>query len=157
MSGLLGSITGAIGRLFGNLLPSWGDPAPVPPETTEPPKPEEEPEAELEGDSDYETALTCQNTQNTQNTETRWYSAIRRFLFWKKEGNNVEFYDGSIQWTGSESDFRDLSRDWFLIKANLKETLQEVHIRYNEEANAIFWKSGGQIDLRKTGTYASTS
>jgi hypothetical protein len=36
MSGLLSSITGALGRLFGNLLPSWGDPAPVPPETTSP-------------------------------------------------------------------------------------------------------------------------
>src|SRR2546430_288746 len=56
MSGLLGSITGALGRIFGNFLPSWGDPAPVPPETIEPPEPEEEPEAEWEGDSDYETA-----------------------------------------------------------------------------------------------------
>ncbi|GES98058.1 hypothetical protein GLOIN_2v1471985 [Rhizophagus clarus] len=154
MSGLLGSITGTIGRLFGNLLLSWGGPAPVPPELpepSEPPVPEEEPEADSEGDSDYETALTCQNT------ETRWYSAIRRFLFWRKQGKNVEFYDGSTHWIGSENDFHDLSRDWFLIKANLKETLQEVHKRYNEEANAIFWKSGGQIDLRATGTYASAS
>ncbi|CAB5211406.1 unnamed protein product [Rhizophagus irregularis] len=65
-------------------------------------------EVEEKGESDYETALTIQNT------ETRWYSAIRRFLFWKKQGKNVEFfYDGSTQWTGSENDFRDLSRDWF--------------------------------------------
>ncbi|CAB4393411.1 unnamed protein product [Rhizophagus irregularis] len=79
-------------------------------------------EVEEKGESDYETALTFQNT------ETRWYSAIRRFLFWKKQGKNVEFfYDGSTQWTGSENDFRDLSRDWFLIKANQNETLQEAH------------------------------
>ncbi|GBB94421.1 hypothetical protein RclHR1_23510001 [Rhizophagus clarus] len=125
MSGLLGSITGTIGRLFGNLLPSWGGPPPVPSELPEPselPVPEEEPEADSEGDS-----------------------------------KDVKFYDGSTHWIGSENDFRDLSRDWFLIKANLKETLQEVHKRYNEEANAIFWKSGGQIDLRATGTYASAS
>ena len=105
MSGLLSSITGAIGQLFGNL---WGDPTPVLPEATEPPEPEEEPEVGSDGDSDYETALTCQNIQNT---ETRWYSAIRRFLFWKKQGKDVEFYDGSTQWIGSENDFRDLSRD----------------------------------------------
>ncbi|GES92046.1 hypothetical protein GLOIN_2v1471985 [Rhizophagus clarus] len=94
MSRLLGSITGTIRRLFGNLLPSWGGPAPVPlklPEPSEPPVPEEEPEADSEGNSDYETALTYQNT------ETRWYSAIRRFLFWRKQGINVEFYDGSTQ------------------------------------------------------------
>ena len=78
MSGLLGSITGTIGRLFRNLLPSWGDPVPVPPETTEPPEPEEEPEVESDGESDYETASAYQNTS------TRWYSAIRRFLFWRK-------------------------------------------------------------------------
>ncbi|RGB42602.1 hypothetical protein C1646_750786 [Rhizophagus diaphanus] len=90
-------------------------------------------------ESDYETALTCQNTQNT---ETRWYTAIRRFLFWRRQGKDIEFYDGSTQWIGSENDFCDLSKDWFLIKANLKETLQEAHNRYNEEANAIFWKSG---------------
>src|SRR3954465_698773 len=101
MSRLLSSITGALGRLFGNL---WGEPAPIPLELTEPPKPKEEPEPDSDGESDYSTALTCQNTQNT---ETRWYLAIRKLLFWKKEGNNVEFYDGSIQWTGSESDFRD--------------------------------------------------
>jgi hypothetical protein len=132
MSGILGSITGALGRLFGNF---WGDPTPPElPKPSESPVPEEEPEVESEGESDYETALTYQNIQNT---ETRWYSAIRRFLFWKKEGNNVEFYDGSIQWTGSESDFRDLSRDWFLIKVNPNETLQEAHKRYNEEASVI--------------------
>ena len=49
MSRILSSITGALGRLFGNLLPSWGDPTvptPVPPEIPEPP----EPEAELESE-----------------------------------------------------------------------------------------------------------
>src|SRR5687768_11709868 len=56
MSGLLSSITGAIGGLFKNFLPSWGDPTPVPPEATEPPKPEEEPEPESDGESEYETA-----------------------------------------------------------------------------------------------------
>ena len=35
MSGILGSITSAIGRLFRNFLPSWGDPAPQPPEPPE--------------------------------------------------------------------------------------------------------------------------
>src|SRR5436190_21060235 len=154
MSRLLSSITGALGQLFGNFLPSWGDPALVPPEATEPPEPEEEPEPESDGESEYETALTCQNKQNT---ETRWYSAIRRFLFWRKQGNHVEFYDGSTQWTDSESDFRDLLRDWFLIKANPNETLQEVHKRYNEEASAIAWRTSGQIDLRKSGAYAMAS
>ncbi|PKK57130.1 hypothetical protein RhiirC2_798623 [Rhizophagus irregularis] len=111
MSGLLSSITGALGRLFGNL---WG--GPTPPELPEPSKPPapEEPEVDSDGESDYETALTCQNTQNTKTRCT--------------------------QWIGSENDFRVLSRDYFLIKANSKETLH-----------------GGQIDLRKTGTYASTS
>ncbi len=91
MSGLLSSITGAIGGLFRNFLPSWGDPTPVPPEATEPPEPEEEPEPESDGESEYETALTYQNT------ETRWYTAIRRFLFWKKQGLHIDFYDGSTQ------------------------------------------------------------
>ena len=78
MSGLLGSITGALGRLFGNF---WGDPTPPElPKPSEPPVPEEEPEVESDGESDYETALAYQNT------DTRWYSAIRRFLFWKKQG-----------------------------------------------------------------------
>src|SRR4051812_32201399 len=147
MSGLLSSITGALGQLFGNF---WEGPTPIPPELTEPSKPE----PESDGESDYETALTYQNTQNT---ETRWYSAIRRFLFWRKQGKDIEFYDGSTQWIGSENDFRDLSRDWFLIKANLNETLQEMNFRYNEEANAISWRSEGQIDLRETGTYAMAS
>src|SRR3990170_1998636 len=62
MSGLLGSITGALGSLFGKILPSWGDPTPQPPEPevepepTELPEPEEEPEVESDGESDYETA-----------------------------------------------------------------------------------------------------
>src|SRR3990170_2441750 len=62
MSGLLGSITGALGSLFRKILPSWGDPTPQPPEpevepeSTELPEPEEEPEVESDGESDYETA-----------------------------------------------------------------------------------------------------
>jgi hypothetical protein len=56
MSRLLSSITGALGQLFGNFLPNWEDPAPVPPEATEPPEPEEELEPESDGESDYETA-----------------------------------------------------------------------------------------------------
>ncbi|CAG8570416.1 13835_t:CDS:1, partial [Racocetra fulgida] len=135
MSEILGSITGALGRLFKNLLPSWGDPTPPKlPEPSEPPVLEEEPGSEEEGENDYKTALAYQNT------ETRWYSAIRRFLFWKKQGNNIEFYDGSTQWTGSENDFRVLLRDWFVIKANLNETLQEAHKYYNEEAEEILWR-----------------
>src|SRR5436190_24053158 len=100
MSGLLSSITGALGQLFGNFLPSWGDPAPVPLEATEPPEPEEEPEPESDGESDYETASAYQNTN------TRWYSAIRRFLCWRKQGKDVEFHDGITHWIGSENDFR---------------------------------------------------
>ena len=51
MSGLLSSITGALGRLFGNF---WG--GPTPPELPEPSKPpEEEPEVESDGESEYET------------------------------------------------------------------------------------------------------
>ncbi|CAG8851728.1 13985_t:CDS:1, partial [Racocetra persica] len=60
MSGILSTITGVLGRLFGNLLPSWEDP--TPPEL---PKPSELPEPEEgseEGKSDYETALAYQNT-----------------------------------------------------------------------------------------------
>src|ERR1041385_4657037 len=54
MSGLLGSITGALGRLFGNF---WGDPTPPElPKPSEPPVPEEEPEVESDGESEYETA-----------------------------------------------------------------------------------------------------
>ncbi|CAG8721559.1 5463_t:CDS:2, partial [Racocetra fulgida] len=124
MSKILGSITGTLGRLFKNLLPNWGDPTPPKlPEPSELPVPEEEPGLEEEGKSDYETALTYQNT------ETRWYSAIQRFLFWKKQGNNIEFYD----------------KNWFVIKANLNETLQEAYKRYNEEAEAIlciYWPIG---------------
>ena len=92
-----------------------------------------------------------------QNSDIRWYSAIQRFLFWKKQDSHVKFYDGSMQWNGSEDDFRDLSRDWFLIKVNSNETLQEANIRYNDETNAIFWQSRRQIDLRATGTYALAS
>jgi len=73
----------------------WGDPTPLELlEPSEPPVPDKEPEVESDGKSEYETALTCQNSQNTN---TRWYLAIRRFLFWRKQGNDVKFYDGSIQ------------------------------------------------------------
>ncbi|GES77022.1 hypothetical protein GLOIN_2v1772900 [Rhizophagus clarus] len=41
------------------------------------------------------------------------------------------------------------AKDWFLIKANSKETLQEAHNQYNEEANAIFWKSDVTRGLRQ--------
>ena len=101
MSGLLGSITGALGRLFGNF---WGDPTPPElPKPSEPPVPEEEPEVESDGESDYETASEppdeeletesdgeseYENASAYQNTDTRWYSAIRRFLFWKKQGKD---------------------------------------------------------------------
>ncbi|CAG8783276.1 7530_t:CDS:1, partial [Dentiscutata erythropus] len=149
MSGILSTITGVLERLFGNLLPSWGDP--MPPELPEPSELPEPEEGSEEGESDYETALAYQNT------DTRWYSAIRRFLFWKKQDLYIKFYDRFTQWIGSENDFCDLSRDWFIIKANLNETLQEAHICYNDEANAIFWRSDGQIDLRKTGTYTMAS
>ncbi|CAB4386680.1 unnamed protein product [Rhizophagus irregularis] len=52
MSGILGSITGILGSLFGNLIPSWEDLSPQPPElpeTFEPPEPEnlEEGKSEL--------------------------------------------------------------------------------------------------------------
>ncbi|CAG8808878.1 9049_t:CDS:2, partial [Dentiscutata erythropus] len=60
MSRILSTITGVLGRLFRNLLPSWGDP--MPPEL---PKPSELPEPEegsVERESDYKTALAYQNT-----------------------------------------------------------------------------------------------
>ncbi|GBB97655.1 hypothetical protein RclHR1_30280003 [Rhizophagus clarus] len=54
ISGLLASITGALGQLFGKF---WGDPTPPElPEPSEPPVPEEEPEVESDGESKYETA-----------------------------------------------------------------------------------------------------
>ncbi len=96
MSGLLSSITSALERLFRNLLPSWGDLTPVPSKITEPSKLsvlEEGLEKKEKRDSDYETTLICQNIQNT---ETRWYLAIRRFLFWRKQSDHIEFYNGSI-------------------------------------------------------------
>ena len=49
MSRLLSSITSALEQLFGKFLPSWKDPAPVPPETAEPPEPEEESEVKSDG------------------------------------------------------------------------------------------------------------
>ncbi|CAG8765451.1 18624_t:CDS:2 [Dentiscutata erythropus] len=58
MSGILSTITGALGRLFENLLPSWGDP--MPPELPKPSKPPV-PEEDEEGESDYVTALAYQN------------------------------------------------------------------------------------------------
>ncbi|GBC09373.1 hypothetical protein RclHR1_08800006 [Rhizophagus clarus] len=73
MSRLLGSITGTIERLFGNLLPSWGGPASVPPklpEPSEPPVPEEEPEADSEGDSDYETTDEGDTLDSESESET---------------------------------------------------------------------------------------
>jgi hypothetical protein len=54
MSGILGSITGALGRLFRNF---WGDPSPPElPESSKSPKLEEGSEAKAEGESEYETA-----------------------------------------------------------------------------------------------------
>ncbi|CAG8589557.1 30846_t:CDS:2, partial [Racocetra persica] len=42
MSKILSTITGVLGQLFGNLLPSWGDPMPLElPELSELPEPEE--------------------------------------------------------------------------------------------------------------------
>ncbi|CAG8519399.1 36617_t:CDS:2 [Racocetra persica] len=102
------------------ILSTITDPTP-----SELPKLSELPELEEgseKGESDYETALAYQNT------DTRWFT----------------------QWIGSENDFCDLSQDWLIIKANLNEILQEAHIHYNDEANAIFWRSDGQIDLKKT-------
>ncbi len=97
MSELLSSITGILRWLFRNLLSSWGDLAPVSSKTTKPFEllvPEEGLEEEKEGNSNYETTLTYQNIQNTK---IRWYLAIWRFLFWKKQGLNIEFYNRSIQ------------------------------------------------------------
>lgn len=54
MSRILGSITGILGSLFGNFIPSWEDLTPQPPElpeTFEPPEPENSEEEK----SDYET------------------------------------------------------------------------------------------------------
>lgn len=143
-----------IGNYIYDLLPNWLKPNP---EVV----PEGGPEGEPDRESDYETADEGDVKNDFESasayTNIRWHSAIRRFLLWKKQGKNIEFYNGSTQWIGSENDFCDLSRDWFLIKANPNETLQEAHKRYNEEASAIAWRSKGQIDLRKTGTYAMAS
>jgi len=160
MSTIFGNITGQIGRILGKFFPSWGGPQPEPepilPEP-EPTPPEEEPEEE--GESEYDTASNTTVMCSYQDNNIRWYSATRRFMFWRDMNQNkqIEFFDGSTQWISTKEDFRELSRDWFLIQANRDETLQEAYVRYNEEADAISAQSNGQIDLHKTGTYAMAS
>ncbi|GBC06997.1 hypothetical protein RclHR1_00720006 [Rhizophagus clarus] len=84
MSRLLGSITGTIGQLFGNLLSSWGGPALVPPELPEPfesPVPEEEPEADSEGDNDYETADEGDTSDSESETDNESEPEKDKILF----------------------------------------------------------------------------
>src|SRR5260363_306733 len=72
MSEILGSITGALGQLFKNLLPSWGDPTPPKlPKPSDPPVPEEELESEEEGESDYKTADEGDKSNSESDNESK--------------------------------------------------------------------------------------
>ena len=77
MSGLLSSITGAIGQLFGNL---WGDPTPPElPKPSELPVPEEE--LESDGESDYETADEGESTDTESESDNESKSEEEKIIF----------------------------------------------------------------------------
>src|SRR4051812_28196144 len=78
MSGLLSSITGALGRLFGNL---WGEPAPIQLELTEPPEPEEEPEPDSDGESDYSTTDEGESADTESESDNESESEEEKIIF----------------------------------------------------------------------------
>ncbi|GBC52971.2 hypothetical protein GLOIN_2v1772900 [Rhizophagus irregularis DAOM 181602=DAOM 197198] len=146
MSSLLGSIFGSLGNLFG-YFPDSGihlNNAPLAEQT-------------LGYEDNNSDAFSEYDT--TTSFSTRWYSASRGFLCYREssKSNEVEFFNGITYWIGLKNEFSELSRDWFFIKVDKNETLEEAHKRYTNESIAISQKSLGLIDMRKTGTYAATS
>ncbi|CAG8775622.1 398_t:CDS:2 [Dentiscutata erythropus] len=78
MSGILSTITGALGRLFENLLPSWGDPMPPElPKPSEPPVPEED----EEGESNYETADEGDISASKSGSDNEFKSEENKIIF----------------------------------------------------------------------------
>ncbi|PKY55993.1 hypothetical protein RhiirA4_427936 [Rhizophagus irregularis] len=154
MSSLLGSIFGTLGNLFGNFLPSWGSDSLS--DNIYPPPHDNIPDNDYQGSegsetsSEYDTAFP---------SSTRWYSASRGFLCYRESSKSkeVEFFNGVSYWIGRKNEFTELSRDWFFIRVDKNETLEEAHKRYTNESIAISFESNDLIDMRKTGTYAATS
>ncbi|RGB38854.1 hypothetical protein C1646_755172 [Rhizophagus diaphanus] len=152
MSSLLGSIFGTLGSLFGNFLPSWNRD-----------QPSESHDDTSDNNEDNETSDDISDSSSEYDTApfsfTRWYSASRGLLFYREQSqsNEVDFFDGLTHWIGTKNEFSELSRNWFFIRVDKNETLEEAHKRYINESIAISQKSHGLIDMRKTGTYAATS
>ncbi|PKK71891.1 hypothetical protein RhiirC2_710770 [Rhizophagus irregularis] len=109
--------------------------------------------------ADYEESDAPNEYDTASFSTTRWYSANRGFLCYREQtkSHDVEFFDGITQWIGTKSDFTELSRDWFFIKVDKNETLEEAHKRYTYESITISFESNALIDMHKTGTYAATS
>ncbi|GBB99907.1 hypothetical protein RclHR1_03680002 [Rhizophagus clarus] len=85
-------------------------------------------------------------------SSTRWYSAGKRFLWYRERSKNSR----KNIWIGTKIEFSELSRDWFFIQVDKNGKLKGVHKRYIlDEPIAISHKSHGPIDMRKTGTYAA--
>ncbi|RGB31184.1 hypothetical protein C1646_792657 [Rhizophagus diaphanus] len=127
MSSLLGSIFGTLGNLFGNFPDS---------------------SIHLDNTPLVEQALGYEvDTSDASSSSTRWYSTNRGFFCYREssKSNEVEFFNGITYWIRLKNEFSGLSRDWFFIKVDKNETLEEAHKRH------------GHIDMRKTGTYAATS
>ncbi|PKY63040.1 hypothetical protein RhiirA4_490763 [Rhizophagus irregularis] len=106
-------------------------------------------------DNDYqgsEGSETSSEYDTASSSSTRWYSASRGFLCYREsfKSNEVEFFNGITYWIGLKNEFSELSRDWFFIKVDKNETLEEAHKRYTNESIAISHKSYDLIDMRKT-------
>jgi hypothetical protein len=156
MSGLLGSIFGTLGNLFGNFLPSWGNkPSDNPPHDN---SSDNEPDNGNNEDSD-DISDSSSEYNTVSISSTRWYSASRGFLCHRErsKSNEVEFFNGITYWIELKNKFSELTCDWFFIKVDKKETLEEAHKWYTNESIAISFESNGHIDMRNTGTYAATS
>ncbi|RGB25381.1 hypothetical protein C1646_771815 [Rhizophagus diaphanus] len=134
MSSLLGSIT----NLFGYYLPSLendlssddisSDSHGVPPDN-----------GNHEDNVDYEESDVSGKYDTTSSSFTRWYSASKGFLCYREssKSNEVEFFNGITYWIGQKNEFSKLSRNWFFIKVDKNETLEEVHKWYTDESIAI--------------------
>ncbi|CAB4420549.1 unnamed protein product [Rhizophagus irregularis] len=76
----------------------------------------------------------------------------------RSKSNEVEIFKGITYWIGLKNETSELSRDWFFIKVDKNETLEEAHKRYKNKSITISFEINGRIDMRKSGsTYAATS